>query len=62
MYWILFIGIALVSYLVQANLKSKFEKYSKVRVASGMTGAEVAQKMLRENGIYDVKVQPREGC
>lgn len=61
MYWILFIGIALVSYLVQANLKRKFEKYSKVRVASGMSGAEVAQKMLRDNGIYDVKVQPHEG-
>ena len=61
MYWILFIGIALVSYLVQANLKRKFEKYSKVRVASGMTGAEAAQKMLRDNGIYDVKVQPHEG-
>ena len=61
MYWILFIGIALVSYLVQANLKRKFEKYSKVRVASGMTGAEVAQKMLRDNGIYDVKVQPHKG-
>ena len=61
MYWILFIGIALVSYLVQANLKSKFEKYSNVRVASGMTGAEVAQKMLRDNGIYDVKVRPHEG-
>ena len=61
MYWILFIGIALVSYLVQANLKRKFEKYSKVRVASGMTGAEVAQKMLRNNGIYDVKVQPHDG-
>ena len=61
MYWILFIGIALVGYLVQANLKRKFEKYSKVRVASGMTGAEVAQKMLRDNGISDVKVQPHEG-
>ena len=61
MYWILFIGSALVGYRVQANLKRKFEKYSKVRVASGMTGAEVAQKMLRDNGIYDVKVQPHEG-
>lgn len=61
MYWLLFIGIALVSYLVQDNLKRKFEKYSKVRVASGMTGAEVAQKMLQDNGIYDVKVQPHEG-
>ena len=61
MYWILFIGIAVVSYLVQANLKRKFEKYSEVTVASGMTGAEVAQKMLRDNGIFDVRVQPHEG-
>ncbi len=61
MYWILFVGIALVSYLVQFNLKRKFEEYSKVPVASGMTGAEVAQKMLRDNGIVDVKVQPHEG-
>lgn len=61
MYWILFIGIALISYLVQANLKRKFDKYSNVMVASGMTGAEVAQKMLHDNGIYDVRVQPHEG-
>ena len=61
MYWILFIGIALISYLVQSNLKSKFEKYSKVRVASGMTGAEVARKMLQDNRIYDVKVQVHDG-
>ena len=61
MYWILFIGIALVSYLVQSNLKRKIDRYSKVPVASGMTGAEVAEKMLRDNGIYDVKVQPHEG-
>ena len=39
MYWILFIGIAVVSYLVQANLKRKFEKYSEVTVASGMTAS-----------------------
>ena len=61
MYWILFIGIALVSYLVQANLKRKFDKYSNVMVASGLSGAEVAKKMLHDNGIYDVKVQPHEG-
>ena len=53
-YWILFIGIALVSYLVQAQLNSKFEKYSKVPNESGMTGREIAEKMLRDNGIYDV--------
>ena len=53
-YWILFIGIAVVSYVVQANLKRKFEKYSKIPVA--MTGHDVAVKMLHDNGIYDVKV------
>lgn len=56
MYFILFIGIAIVSYLVQANLDSKFKKYSKVRLYSGMTGREVAEKMLRDNGIYNVRV------
>lgn len=61
MYWILFIGIALISYLVQANLKRKFQRYSNVMIASGMSGAEVAQKMLHDNGIYDVRVQPHEG-
>lgn len=56
MYWILFIGIALMSWLVQSNLKRKFKKYSKIALPSGMTGAEVARKMLQDNGIYDVKV------
>ena len=56
MYWILFIGIALISYLVQANLKNKFEKYSKMPLSGGMTGRDVAIKMLHDNGIYDVKV------
>ncbi len=56
MYWILFIGIALISFLVQQNLKNKFEKYSRMPLANGMTGREVAEKMLRDNGIYDVKV------
>lgn len=56
MYWFLFIGIALVSYLVQANLQSKFKKFSAVPLGSGMTGREVAEKMLHDNGIYDVRV------
>lgn len=55
-YWILFIGIAVVSYLVQARLQSKFKKYSRIPVANGMTGKEVAEKMLHDNGIYDVTV------
>lgn len=54
--WIIFIGIAIVSFIVQSSLKSKFEKYSKVGLSNGMTGREVAEKMLRDNGIYDVRV------
>ena len=60
-YWVLFIGIALVSYLVQLNLQSKFKKYSQVPLAGGLTGREVAEKMLRDNGIYDVQVTSTEG-
>jgi Zn-dependent membrane protease YugP len=56
LYWSLFIGIALLSWLVSHNLKSKFEKYSRIPIPSGMTGRDVAEKMLRDNGIYDVKV------
>lgn len=55
-YWILFIAIALASYLVQANLNNKFKKYSRIPLGNGMTGREVAEKMLRDNGIYDVRV------
>ena len=54
MYWILFIGIALISWLVSASLKRKFERYSKE--ALPLTGREVAEKMLRDNDIYDVQV------
>lgn len=61
MYLILFIGVALLSYLVQANLNAKFKKFSQVPLASGMTGREVAEKMLRDNGIYDVKVTCVDG-
>ena len=56
MYWILFIGIAIISYIVQHNVQSKFDKYSKIPIANGMTGREIAEKMLHDNGIYDVKV------
>ncbi len=56
MYWLLFGGIALVSFLVQWNLKNKFEKYGKVLLPNRMTGKDVAIKMLHDNGIYDVRV------
>ena len=54
--WIIFIGIAIVSFIVQSSLKSKFERYSKIPLYNEMTGREVAEKMLRDNGIYDVRV------
>lgn len=60
-YFILFIGIAIVSYIVQANLQSKFKKYSKMPLDNGMTGRDVAIKMLHDNGIYDVKVVSTPG-
>lgn len=59
--WIVFIGIAVISYIVQARLKSKFEKYSELPLSNGMTGREVAEKMLRDNGIYDVTVTSTSG-
>ena len=61
MYWILFIGIALASWLVQANLKNKFEKYSKIPIDGGLTGRDIAVKMLHDNGIYDVEVVSTSG-
>ncbi|RZJ68628.1 MAG: zinc metallopeptidase [Flavobacterium sp.] len=56
MYWILIIGIMLASWLVGQQLKSKFDKYSKVHLQNGMSGAEIAEKMLADHGIRDVKV------
>ena len=61
MQWIIFIGIALLSWLVQSNLQSKFKKYSKIPTGNGMTGADVALKMLHDNGIYDVTVTHTPG-
>ena len=54
--WTIMIIIMILSFLVQQTLQSRFNKYSKVGVPNGMSGAEVAQKMLRDHGIYDVKV------
>ena len=53
-YWILFITIAVASWLVSALMEQRFKKFSKVYLP--LTGKEVAEKMLRDNGIYDVQV------
>jgi uncharacterized protein len=55
---LVFLGI---SFLVSAILKGKFTKYSKIPLSNGMSGREIAEKMLKENGIYDVKVTSVEG-
>ena len=59
--WVLLIIIMLLSLLVQSMLTSRFNKYSKVPTSNGMTGAEIAEKMLSDNGIHDVKVVPTQG-
>lgn len=55
----IFIGFALLSFIVSSRLKSKFNKYSQVGLS--MSGAEVAKRMLENNGIYDVTIRPFEG-
>jgi len=51
----------IIGMLVQYRLKSKFAEYSKVPTSSGMSGKEIAEKMLRDNGIYNVKVTSVDG-
>ena len=57
--WIVIIGVMLLSSLVQARLKSRFEKYSEI--PTGLSGAEVAQRMLQAHGIHDVNIVSIEG-
>lgn len=59
--WILLIVIGVGGMIVSQVLKSKFEKYSRVPLDSGMTGRDVALKMLHDNNIYDVKVTSTPG-
>lgn len=59
--WIIFGVFMLLSWLVAQRLRSKFRKYSQVPVASGLSGKEIAEKMLRDNGIFDVRVISTQG-
>lgn len=54
--WVIFIGFTLLSWLVSWQLKRRFEKYSKIPTANGMTGRDVVEKMLRDNGVQGVKI------
>ena len=56
MIWVIFGFFMLLSYIISSVLKSKFKKYSKIPLSYGITGKDVAEKMLNESGIFDVKV------
>lgn len=58
---ILLVVVGIAGFVVQAKLQSVFKKYSKVMFAGGMTGKDVAERMLRDNGIMDVKVTHTSG-
>ena len=53
---IIFVVLMIASFIIQKTLTSRIEKYSKIQLSSGLSGKEVAEKMLRDNGIYDVQV------
>jgi hypothetical protein len=55
-FYILIGAISIISWLISNKLKSKFKHYSKIQLQNGMSGAEIAKKMLNDNGIYDVEV------
>ena len=59
--WIIFIAFMILSWIISLTLKSKFKKYSKIPLDNGMSGKDVAEKMLHDNEIYDVKVESVEG-
>jgi Zn-dependent membrane protease YugP len=59
--YVIGILVMLISLYVQWRLKSKFEEYSQVGLSNGMSGREIAEKMLRDSGIYDVRVVSVEG-
>ena len=54
--WIIMGAVMILSYVIQYMLQKRFDKYSRIATANGMTGADVARKMLSDNGITDVQV------
>lgn len=59
--WIIFIGFMILSLIVSQVLKAKFRKYSNIPLDNGMSGKEVAERMLRDHGITDVRIVSVEG-
>jgi Zn-dependent membrane protease YugP len=61
MIFIIFIGFALVSWLISNQLKRRFEEYSQIPTANGLSGKGVVEKMLRDHNIYGVRIETIEG-
>ena len=59
--WIIFIAFMILSWIVSLVLKSKFKKYAKIPLDNGMSGREVAERMLRDQGISGVRVECVQG-
>ena len=59
--WVIFIAVMILSWIVSATMKSRFRKYSRIPVDNGMSGKQIAEKMLHDNGIYDVTVESVQG-
>ena len=59
--WVIFIGFAVLSWLVSKRLQNRFQKYSKIATANGMTGKEVAEKMVRDHGLEGIKIGSVDG-
>jgi len=59
--WILMIGLLLIGFVVQGRLRSKMKKYSQYPMPGGLSGADVAKKMLNDNAIYDVEITSVQG-
>lgn len=60
-YWIIFGSIILFSFLANNNVKRKFKKFSKTPSPNGMSGRDIAERMLRDNGIHDVSIMATQG-
>jgi Zn-dependent membrane protease YugP len=59
--WVIFIGFMILSWIVSMTLKSILSKYSKIPLDNGMSGREVAEKMLRDHGISGIRIESVEG-
>ena len=59
--WFIVIAVMVLSFIIQQTLQSKFRKYSEIPTPGGMTGAEVARKMLEDNGITNVRITSVQG-